>query len=362
MSYVNGIKDVLLIFMLNQKIMRTIQLLLMVAFFHAAAPALAAETLRVLAWPGYADSDLVQAFERRYKVRVEVTLVDSDDALWERLAVRQGGDFDVFAVNTAELQRYIDSGISIPLTPANMPNTANQRPRFRDLSAIPGLVRNDAVYAIPYTYSEMGLIYDRKAFKTPPDSFALLWDKRFKGRVLAYQASAHNFSLAAMALGMKNPFQIAAGDFRRASRHLVELRRNVLSFYSQPEEAAELFMQHRIALLFANYGSQQVRMLQNAGADIGYVIPKEGALAWLDCWSLTRGVKNRELAEAWINYSLEAPVSRALTERHGLSNTLEDQPGMQKTDKIVWLQQVEDVGRRASVWDRIIAGDVLEKF
>ncbi|MBU0594225.1 MAG: extracellular solute-binding protein [Gammaproteobacteria bacterium] len=328
----------------------------------APVPALALDTLRVLAWPGYADPDLVQAFEKRHHVRVEVTLISSDDALWERLSKREGGDFDVFAVNTAELQRYIDRGISIPLTPANIPNTAKQQPRFRDLSAIPGITRNGAVYAIPYTYSEMGLIYDRKVFKTPPDSFASMWDKRYKGRVLAFQASAHNFSLAATVLGMRNPFHIDGNDFRRVSRHLVELRRNVLSFYSQPEEATELFMQNRIALLFANYGSQQVKMLQNAGADIGYVIPKEGALSWLDCWSLTRGVKNRKLAEAWIDYTLEAPVSRALTERQGLSNTLEDPPTMQKSDKIIWLQQVEDAARRAALWDKIISGDLPEKF
>jgi putative spermidine/putrescine transport system substrate-binding protein len=335
-------------------------LLILATLFPASA--LAEETLRVLAWPGYADADLVQAFEQRYHVKVEVTLISSDDAMWDRLSTRHGEDFDVFAVNTAELQRYIDSGISVPLTPADIPNTAKQLPRFRNLSAIPGITRKGAVYAIPYTYSEMGLIYDRKAFKIPPDSFVAMWDKRFKGRVLAYQGSEHNFSLAAMVLGLKNPFRIPAGDFGRISRHLVELRRNVLTFYSEPEEATRLFMQNRIALLFANYGTQQVTMLRKAGADIGYVIPKEGALAWLDCWSMTRGARNPKLVEEWINYTLEAPVSHALTERQGLSNTLENPPTLHKGDKIIWLQQVEDVARRSELWDKIVSGDPPERF
>lgn len=326
------------------------------------ASAQAGEVLRVLAWPGYADPDLVQAFEQRYKVRVEVTQISSDDAMWERLSARRGEDFDVFAVNTAELQRYIDKGISIPIAPANIPNTANQLPRFRDLSAIPGITRKGEIYAIPYTYSEMGLIYDRKSFKTPPDSFAAMWDKRYKGRVLAYQASEHNFSLSAMVLGLKSPFQIPATDFRRVSRHLVELRRNVLSYYSSPEEATELFMQNHAVLLFANYGTQQVSMLQRAGADIGYVIPREGALAWLDCWSITRGARNPKLAGTWINYMLEAPVSHALTVRQGLSNTLEEPSTLHKADKIIWLQRVEDVAKRALLWDKIISGNTRELF
>lgn len=167
----------------------------------------------------------------------------------------------------------------------------------------------------------MGLIYDRKVFTTPPDSFSLMWDKRFQGRVLMYAGSDHDFSLAAMVLGLENPLQIYDADFERVSHHIIALRRNVLMYYEKPQDASTLFMQNNIALLVANYGSQQVALLQNATADIGYVIPKESALAWLDCWSITRYVKNKALAEAWINYTLEAPVSRALTLRQGLPNT-----------------------------------------
>ena len=325
------------------------------------AYAQAGEVLRVLAWPGYADPDLVQIFEQRNKVKVEVTTVGSDDEMWEFLSKGQGADFDVFAVNTAELQRYIDSGISVPLVPADIRNTARQLPRFRDLAAIPGVMRNDKAYAIPYTYSEMGLIYDHKTFSKPPVSFSVMWDKRYAGRVLMFQGSTHNFSLAAMELGLRNPFRIAADDFGRVSRHLIELRRNVLTYYVQPEEATQLYIQNHAVLLFANYGSQQMRMLQQTGADVGYVIPREGALAWLDCWSLSRGAKNPKLAEAWIDFTLEPRVSHALVERQGLSNTIEESPAARNA-KLVWLQKVEDSAKRARLWDRIFSGDLPERF
>ncbi|PLX72710.1 MAG: spermidine/putrescine ABC transporter substrate-binding protein, partial [Azoarcus sp.] len=38
---------------------------------------MAAEVLRVLAWPGYADPDVVKVFEQRTGSRVEVTVIDS---------------------------------------------------------------------------------------------------------------------------------------------------------------------------------------------------------------------------------------------------------------------------------------------
>jgi spermidine/putrescine-binding protein len=46
---------------------------------------MAKDVLRVLAWPGYADPDVVHDFERRYQVSVEVTFVDSDEALWAHM-------------------------------------------------------------------------------------------------------------------------------------------------------------------------------------------------------------------------------------------------------------------------------------
>jgi putative spermidine/putrescine transport system substrate-binding protein len=317
----------------------------------------AADTLRVLAWPGYADPDIVKAFEQRHRVTVHVTVVGSDETLWERVSAHDGADFDVFAVNTAELKRYLDKGLVVPLDLARIPNVAQQQPRFRDRYAIPNLMRDGAVYAVPYTYSEMGLIYDRKQVPTPPDSISALWDPRWRGRVLAFDTGGHNFSIAALALGMANPFQLDATAYKAVTEHLVALRRNVLTFYSLPEESVELFRGHQAALLFANYGTQQVQQLRKAGADIGYVIPKEGALAWLDCWTVTRGAKNKALAEAWIDYMLEKPVSRALTERQGLANTLDPSAIDERGSRIIWLEPVEDANRRSEIWSRIVSGD-----
>lgn len=324
-------------------------------------PGQALETLRVLTWPGYADSDLVKAFEKQHGVRVEVSFVSSDELLRQKISANQGGDFDVFAANTAELQHYIAQQLVLPLRLANIPNTAHQLPRFRQTRSIPGITRLGQVYAIPYTYSEMGLIFDRRQFKAAPTSLSVLWDPQYRGRVLAFDTGGHNFSIAALALGGQ-PFRIEGTKFKEVANHLIALRRNVLTFYTLPEESVELFRQHAAALMFANYGRQQLKLLRDAGADVGYVIPVEGALAWLDCWAVTRGVKNKELAERWINYMLDRRVSRELTRRQGLSNTIEADTAPAQADRIIWLEPVEDDQRRAALWARIISGDLPASF
>jgi putative spermidine/putrescine transport system substrate-binding protein len=320
-----------------------------------------ADTLRVLAWPGYADADLVKVFEQRTGSKVEVTEVDSDATLWTQISREHGGDFDVFAVNTAELQRYIAAKLVVPIQMSSLPNVAAQLPRFRDLKSIPGLVHDGQVFAIPYTYSEMGLIYDRSQFKQPPDSITSLWDPRYQGKVLLYNGGTHNFSLAAQSLGVANPFHISPDGWKPAVEQLIRLRRNALAFYTQPEESVSLFVRHRAALMFANYGMQQVKLLRAAGVDTGYVIPKEGALAWLDCWAVTRGAHNLALAQAWINYMLEPAPSEALVTRQGLANTTSVEPGRADSDHLLWLEPLENPERRDELWQRIVSGDRAAK-
>ncbi len=322
----------------------------------ASLTAHAGGTLRVLAWPGYADPDLVQTFERQHDARVEVTFVTTDDDLWERASAQGGESFDVLAVNLAELQRLVNRGLVVPIKPDGIPNTRHQLKRFRDPATLPALQRDGKLYAVPYTYAEMGLIYNRKLVKTTPTSMAALWEPRYRGRILLYEGSSHNFSMAALLAGISNPFQLSDANFNKTVKQLIALRANRPLLYSSPEEVVKLFRTKPVALAFGNYGGQQIKALRASGQDVGYIIPSEGALAWLDCWAVLMGGRDNPLASAWINYTLNRDVSRQLTLRHGLSNTIEPSADSTEEDKLVWLQPVEDPERRAQFWQRILSG------
>ncbi|WP_386088555.1 extracellular solute-binding protein [Vogesella facilis] len=320
-------------------------------------PALADGVLRVLTWPGYADADVVKEFEQRTNSKVEVTFVESDAELWRKLHENNGANFDIFAVNTAELQRYIHQGLVTEINTAAIPNLARQLPRFRQRQGIPGLVHGGKTYAIPYTYSEMGLIYDRKQIPQAPDSITALWDKRYQGKIIAYNGGVHSFSLAAQALALPSPFRIGEQQWPAAVAQLIALRRNVSAFYTGPAESVALFKERRAALMFANFGSQQLQLLKAANIDVGYAIPREGALAWLDCWAISRGARDAQLATRWINFVLDDMPGRVLLQRQGLANTTSPSPYFKNTARIVWLEPAESEERRDKLWSRILAGD-----
>ncbi|WP_088968534.1 extracellular solute-binding protein [Vogesella sp. LIG4] len=326
-----------------------------------ALPAHAEGVLRVLTWPGYADPDVVKEFEQRTSSKVEVTFVENDAELWRRFNNNNGADYDVLALNTAELQRYIQQRLVTDINTAGIPNLARQLPRFRQRQSIPGLVHGGKTYAIPYTYSEMGLIYDRKQFSQPPDSISVMWDHRYQGKVIAYNGGVHSFSLASQALGFASPFRIGEQQWPAAVAQLIALRRNVSGFYTGPEESVTMFKERHAALMFANFGSQQVQLLKAAGVSAGYIVPREGALAWLDCWAINRKARDPQLALRWINFLLEDMPGRVLLQRQGLANTTSPSPYFNRNARIVWLEPPESEEKRDRLWLRILAGDRASK-
>jgi putative spermidine/putrescine transport system substrate-binding protein len=319
------------------------------------ASAARAETLRVLAWEGYADQDWVKEFTAETGIDVNVVFIGSDDEIWAKIKGSEGKDFDVMAVNTAQLQRYIDAGLVTPWDLAAIPNQKEVLPRFRDLEKIRGEMRDGKVYGIPFAFDSIGLIYDTDKVKPAPTSMSVLWDPKYQGKVLAYDNGEHNFSFTALTMGIADPFHLTPEQIAAVKAKLVDLKKNVLSFYTTADEAQQIYQNNDVALIWANYGQQQVKSLEKIGAHVAYINPSEGALSWLDNWAMTSGVKDKSAAEKWVNFLLQKKISGALTERTGFGNTVVPSGSAKETDKLVWLDAVEDPTKRSDLWNEVKA-------
>ncbi|MGB8314904.1 MAG: ABC transporter substrate-binding protein [Aestuariivirga sp.] len=317
--------------------------------------AFAAKELRVMAWQGYADDDWVKEFQNQTGAKANVVFIGTDDEIWAKIKGSEGKDFDVFAVNTAQLQRYIDGGLTTPHDLSKLPNQKEVLPRFQDLSKVKGVMRDGKVHSIPFCFDSIGIIYDKDKVSPPPDTFEIFWDPKYKGKILAYDNGEHNFSFTALTMGIEDPFHLTEEQMGKIKEKLIALKGNVLSFYTTPDEALQLYKTNDVALIWANYGQQQVKAMKDAGANIEYVNPKEGALAWLDTWAMTSGVQDVDLAEAWVNFLLQKKIGQQLSERTGFGNTVAETGSAGANDKLVWLDFVEDPTKRSDLWNEIKA-------
>lgn len=314
-----------------------------------------AENLRVMAWEGYADADWVKEFTKETGIDVDVVFIGSDDEIWAKIVGSEGKDFDVFAVNTAQLQRYIDANLVQPIDLAKVPNQAEVLPRFRDLDAVGWVTRDGKVYGIPFAFDSIGLIYDTTKVKTPPTSMSVLWDPEYKGKILAYDNGEHNFSFTALTMGIKDPFHLSDTEMGEVKDKLIDLKHNILSLYTTSDEALQIYQNNDVALIWANYGQQQVKAMQEVGAPVAYVNPKEGALAWLDNWVISSGARDTDAAEKWIDFMITKKVSSEMSERTGFGNTVTETGSAGPDDKLIWIEPVEDPLKRSDLWNEVKA-------
>jgi putative spermidine/putrescine transport system substrate-binding protein len=321
-----------------------------------AAPPAQAKELRIMAWQGYADDDWVQEFEEKTGADVEVAFIASDDEIWAKMMGSEGKDFDIFAVNSAQLQRYIDAGLTTPIDLAAIPNQPATLPRFNDLTKVQGITRDGKVHAIPFAFDASGgLIYDKGKVQPTPTSMSILWDPKYQGKVLAYDNGEYNFSFTALVMGFPDPFNLTPEQYEQIKAKLIALKSNVLTFYTNMDDGTQIYQNNDVALIWANFGRLQVKAMEAAGANIGYIIPDEGALAWLDTWALTSGVKEKELAEQWINFLLEKRISAAMSERTGYGNTVTETDVANPDDKLIYVEPVENPTMRSDLWNEIKA-------
>ena len=308
-----------------------------------------------MAWQGYADDDWIKEFQDQTGATAKVVFIGTDDEIWAKIKGSEGKDFDLMAVNTAQLQRYIDAGLVTPHDLDMLPNQKETLPRFRDLTKVEGTMRDGKVYGIPFAFDTIGIIYDTTKVKTPPTSWDIFYNDEYKGRILGYDNGEHNFSITALDMGIEDPFHLSPEQMDQAKAKLIDMKHNLLSLYSTADEALQLYQQNDVAIIWANYGQQQVKMMKAAGAPIAYVNAKEGALAWLDTWAMTSGVKNKELAEKWVNFVLQKKIGEQLSQRTGFGNTVVETGSANPNDKLVWLEFVEDPTKRSDLWNEIKA-------
>src|SRR5262249_2212249 len=237
-------------------------------------PAAAAGTLRILAYEGYADDDWIKDFEQQSGANVNVVFAGSPEEMFAKMQGSAGADYDLVAIDTSIVKRYLDTGLIQPMDEAKLTNLATLQPAF---AGIPQTKPDGKRYAVPIAWGSLGLIYSLDEFKEPPASWNVLWDPKYKGRVLMGDDGNNNIVNTALSMGIADPFHLSDTQAAAIRKKLIDLKANLLSYYSGGEEGVTLYQQNDIVLMTA-FGELQYRQLQTRGVKVGYLVPKEGAV------------------------------------------------------------------------------------
>lgn len=308
--------------------------------------------VRMLIWDGYADKEWVAEFEKQTGYTVKATYATSADEQIAKMKGSQGKDYDIVTVDSASIKTMVDQKLIVPLDMKRVSSMANVLPVFAASKApIFGGVR----YGIPMAWGSLGLVYDKKTFPTPPKSWSVMWDPKYKGKVISQDDANNNINLGAIMIGLKDPFNVKPDEFPKVEKKLKELRGNLLTYFAGFDEGTTLFAENKVVLMFS-MGELSALALQKKGFDVGYVIPSEGALGWLDNLSLSAGAANVDGAYAWMNFFLNKKIGESMTEKSSNFSTTSNKGAPDYAGRLIYAKPPEDMSMRQKVWNQVRAG------
>lgn len=309
-------------------------------------------TLRMLTWEGYAEDEWIKEFEEQTGASVNVSYAGSVDEMFAKMASSKGADFDLVAVDTSSIPRYIDAGLIAPIDLTKLSNFNNLLPEFQ---AVKELQHEGENYGAPFAWGSIGLIYDTEFFAdNPPDSWSTLWDPELAGRLIALDDANNNVVTAALYLGYEDPYNLTDEQFAEIKEKLIEMKGLLATYYSGFDEGVEIWKQNAIVGSLA-MGEFQAQKMLNQNMPVKYIIPKEGAIGWLDCLLLSGGAENPDLVYDWIDFVLQKKIGMELTAKNAYGNTTSETPGMEYADRLSWLQPPEDFNKRIALWNEVKA-------
>ncbi len=320
-------------------------------------------------WEGYADPSFIHEFELAHNCRITASYMGSSDELVAKLRGGSASNYDVISPSSDVAASIVKANLAAPLDLSRMPSYMQLSAKLRDSS----LVRsNGQVFGVPFMWGPNPLLYDTTAFSKPPDSWTILWDPKYRGKVALWDELSSIY-LAAQILGYDKPdpsqlYNLSDDQLEAVKKKLLELKPNVRKFWSTGGELTNLFQNHEIVLAMG--WPLNTAQLRKVNFPIGETIPKENTTGWIDHMMITSASKQKDLAAEFLAYMIDAKTQKLVSDvthytpaNPGAAGYLSDaeRNSLHLDDPDAYMQSIyfwQDVPRRAKyneIWNEVKA-------
>jgi spermidine/putrescine-binding protein len=329
-------------------------LLVLAALFLLGSCGKKTPTLNLLVWEGYADPSFVQSFEQQYHCKVSASYMGSSDELVAKLRGGSAGNYDVISPSSDVATSIASAGLAAPLELSKLPSYPQLSPELRSLP----LVRvNGQVYGVPFMWGPNPMLYDTTVFPKPPESWAVLWDPKYREKISVWDDLSTVY-MAAQVLGYDQPdpsqlYNLSDQQLEAVKKKLLELKPNIRKMWSTGGELTNLFQNHEIVAAMG--WPLMTNQLRKLNFPVGETIPKENTTGWIDHLMITSGSDNKDLAYQFLEFMIEAHTQKAVTDVTGYTpaNPQAAQSMTPEEIKSLHLDDVDNYQKHLYFWQNV---------
>lgn len=297
----------------------------------AASPAIVQDalsssgSLNILNWDDELPNPVIPDFEKKTGIKVNSTPFSQNEEQINKLQATRGAGFDLCQPTHDRAQQFEEIDVL----------QAFDEKKLKLDGLIPSMIKasrdnwtwKGALYHVPHCWGTEAISWrnDQTKLEYKNLSFGTLWNDEYRGKV---QGRPHSILLG-IGLWMDATGKLPSNRMLDAYKDEATMKKiyDVLlkeaiarkpwikQFWDSADNTKSGFMSNGVVI--GQTWDGPAISLKKSGAPITYMAPKEGAIGWVDGWSITKAARNVAQAYEWLNYLHSPEASAKVAEGSG---------------------------------------------
>jgi len=282
-------------------------------------------TLSLLNWDDELPDPVIPDFEKKTGIKVTMTPFSQNEEQINKLQATRGAGFDLCQPTHDRAQQFEEIDVLQPFDERQL-NLAGLLPSMIKTSQTSWTWKG-RLYHVPHCWGTEAISWRNDQTRLSYDtlSYGTLWNDEYRGKV---QGRPHSLLLG-IGLWMDANGKLPSNRMLDAYKDEATMKRiyDVLlreaiarkpwikQFWDSADNTKSGFMSNGV-VIGQTWDGPPIS-LKKTGAPITFMAPKEGAISWLDGWSLTKAARNVAQAYEFLKYVHSAEGSAKVAEGSG---------------------------------------------
>ena len=329
----------------------------------ALAPAIVADaqsssgTLNIINWDDELPNPVIPDFEKKTGIKVNSTPFSQNEEQINKLQATGGAGFDLCQPTADRAPQFKDIGVLQALDTGKLKLDALLPSMLKTSQA--NWTWDGKLYHVGHCWGTEAISWrnDLTKLEYKDLSYGTLWKDEYRGKV---QGRPHSILLGIglwMDASGKLPTNRMLDTFKDEAtmkrvydvllKEAIARKPWIKQFWDSADNTKSGLMENGVVI--GQTWDGPVISLKKQGRPVTYMAPQEGAIAWLDGWSLTKGAKNVAQAYEWLNFLMTAESSAKVAEGSGYN------PVIKGADALLSAQA-------KAIFNEAYPGDAVEKL
>lgn len=258
-------------------------------------------TFNWMTWGDHYMDDQLEAIEASDKIIANITELSGNAEGFAKVKEVKG-QLDVISGDALWVPAYYEEGLIEPFDINELKVASQLYPLAREFKI---WTTPEGYLGYPIGWSPVSIYYNPKFVDPAPDSWEVLLDPKYKGRVVVENMPEDTVAYMGKAAGMEDPYNMTDDQLATVKGYLEKLKPNILRFAVQASDGINVMISEEAWIITGNLGSED-RIKEGGGPEIKSFIPKEGTVGWFDAEMTVKEGVNKSLIRPFLELAEQA--------------------------------------------------------